>query len=265
MTTLTSRLGRRRGVSGLARAGLTARGLIYLLIGVLAIAVAAGRSAQETDQRGALNAVGQHAGGKLLLVLLALGFAGYALWRLSEAAWGVSYDPGTGPRLAALARALGYAALAASTVSVIVGGSGGSQANEQQSASARLMRAAGGRWLVGAIGLAVLAVGLWLVYQGLARKFTDGLRTASMSRRTRKVVEALGLIGTTARGLVFALAGALVVEAAVSFDPAKARGLDEALRTLAAQPYGKAMLAAVASGLVIFGIYGLAEARWHKT
>jgi hypothetical protein len=122
----------------------------------------------------------------------------------------------------------------------------------------------GGRWLVGAIGLAVVIVGLVLVVEGLRAKFMRLLETSRMSPRTRVVVKRLGMVGTAARGAIFALAGALVVEAAVNYQPSKARGLDKALLTLRDQPFGTALLALAALGLIIFGVYALCEARWHK-
>jgi hypothetical protein len=109
-----------------------------------------------------------------------------------------------------------------------------------------------------------LVVGLSLVIEGLRRKFVRTLRTGEMSRQTRRVVVGLGVIGTTARGVVFALAGGLVIDAAVRFDPAKARGLDEALRMLRDQPHGGLLLGAAAVGLLVFGVYGLCEARWRR-
>jgi sulfite exporter TauE/SafE len=95
-------------------------------------------------------------------------------------------------------------------------------------------------------------------------KFEKYLRTAQMSRTTRRTVHWLGTIGTVARGLVFALAGALVIEAAVQYKASKAGGPDVALHTLRNQPFGRYLLIAAGLGLIIFGLYGLCEARWRK-
>lgn len=254
-------------MEGGARLGLGARATIYLLMGTLALAVAFGRSTSETDQRGALKAVSQHSGGKVLLVLLAAGFAAYALWRLSQAAFGVPVDGnGAGPRLKSLVRGVAYASLAVTAVSVLAGsGSRTSQGDQQESLTARVMGHSGGRWLVGAAGLVVLGVGAVMVYEGATKKFEKYLRMQEMSSTTRSVVEKLGLVGTIARGVVIGLAGVLVADAAVEFEPDKARGLDGALRTLAGQPYGQTMLVLAALGLVAFGVYGFAEARWYRT
>jgi hypothetical protein len=265
VTQAARKASRSDAMEGGARLGLAARASIYLVMGLLALAVALGHSRSETDQRGAIKAVAQQSGGRLLLVVLAVGFAGYALWRFSEAAFGVVGD-GMGPRLKSLARGVVYASFAVTTVAILVGSGGsGSQASQQQGLTAKVMAHAGGRYLVGAVGLVVLVVGGTMVFEGVTRKFEKYLRMTQMSAATRVVVEKLGVVGTVARGLVIGLAGLLVLDAAVTYQPQKARGLDGALRTLAGQPYGKVLLVVAALGLVTFGLYGYAEARWHRT
>jgi hypothetical protein len=252
------------GAASVARAGLVARGVIYLLIGWVALMLALGRSNAEADQRGALKTLAGKPYGSAALWLLVVGFAAYALWRISEAFVGVTGEgSGAGPRAKSAVRGVIYAFFAVTTVSVLHG-SGASQATTQQDATARVMRHSGGRLAVGLVGVVVVIVGLTLILEGLRRSFVKTLRTGEMSNRTRAIVVKLGVIGTTARGIVFAIAGGLVIEAAVTFDPAKARGLDEALRTLRDRPYGAVALALAAIGLIIFGLYGLCEARWRK-
>jgi hypothetical protein len=249
----------------LARAGLTARGIIYLLIGLVAILIAAGHRGREADQSGALRLLASNPPGLVALWLLGLGFAAFALWQLSEATFGVTgAEPGAGPRLRALFSAIPYAGLSVLTFDVILG-TGGSQAKREQDWSATAMHYPGGRWLVGIIGLVIAIVGLVFVVQGVRAAFMGLLDTSQMSPRTEAMVKALGIIGSVARGLIFALAGALVVQAAVEYQPSKARGLDQALLTLRDQPFGAALLGLAALGLIVFGVYALCEARWHKT
>lgn len=248
----------------LARSGLTARGIIYLLVGGVAVLVALGHSSREADQRGALQLLADKPAGIILLWLLAIGFAAYALWRLSEAAFGVTGDPpGAGPRLKSLGRGLIYAGFAYLTFDVI-SGSRRSQSRQQEDMTATAMRHAEGRWLVGLVGAAVVIAGLVLVIEGARRKFMKYLRTWEMSRRTRRAIEILGVIGTIARGVVFALAGALVIDAAVTHQASQAGGIDKALLTLRNQPFGEVLVLLAALGLVVFGVYGLCEARWRK-
>jgi hypothetical protein len=249
----------------LARAGLTARGVLYILIGWVAILVALGHTSQEADQQGALQLLAAQPYGLVSLWLLGIGFAGYALWRLSEAAFGVTGEGnGAGPRLKSLVRALIYAFFAYLSFKIISGAGGGSQASKQQDITARVMHHTGGRWLVGLVGLAIVIAGLVLVAEGVRRKFLRYLRLAQMNPRTRRIVKWLGTIGTAARGAVFALAGILVIEAAVTYKPAKAGGIDNALLTLRNQPFGEFLLILAALGLIIFGVYGLCEARWRR-
>jgi hypothetical protein len=248
----------------LARAGLAARGVIYILIGWVAILVAIGHSSQEADQQGALQLLASKPYGLVSLWLLGIGFAGYALWRASEAAFGVTGDRNSaGPRLKSLARALVYAFFAYLTFKVIFG-SRGSQTQRQQDLTATAMQHPAGRWLVGVVGLVIVIVGVVLAVEGVKRKFMKYLRTSQMSPRTRRVVRWLGTIGSVARGAVFALAGILVIDAAVTHDPAKSGGIDKALLTLRGQPFGEFLMILAALGLIVFGVYGLCEARWRK-
>jgi len=248
----------------LARAGLTARGVIYILVGWVAVLVALGQTSREADQQGALQLLADKSYGLVSLWLLGIGFTAYALWRLSEAAFGVTGEPpGAGPRLKSLARSVIYAGFAYLTFEVIAGAAR-SQSRRQQDMTATAMQHPAGRWLVGIAGLAVVACGLVLVVEGARTKFMKYLRTGQMSARARRVVRLLGITGTIARGLVFALVGVLVIDAAVTHKASESGGIDKALLTLRDQPFGEFLMLAAALGLVIFGVYGLCEARWRK-
>lgn len=241
-----------------------ARGIIYILLGWVAALVALGHASREADQQGALQLLAGKPYGSVSLWLLGIGFAAYALWRLSEAAYGVAGEgKRAGPRLRSLGRAVIYAGLAYLTFEVL-SGTQGSQSGKQQDVTATIMQHTGGRWVVGIAGLIVVIIGLVLVMEGIHRTFMKYLRTSQLSPRTRRIVELLGVIGTIARGVVVALVGILVIDAAVSHNPAKSGGIDAALLTLRNEPAGPVLLILVALGLVIFGLYGLCEARWRK-
>jgi Domain of Unknown Function (DUF1206) len=230
------RASRSPAVDILARAGLTARGVIYLLIGWVALLVALGRSSREVDQQGALQLLAGKPYGLVSLWLLGLGFGAYALWRLGEAIFGVTGEPnGAGPRLISLVRVVIYTGLAYLTFTVI-SGTQRSQSRQQQDVTATAMRHTEGQWLVGVAGLVVVVIGLVLI----------------------------GVIGTIARGLVFALAGGLVIDAAVTHKASESGGLDKALLTLRNQPFGELLMLLAALGLAVFGIYALCEARWRR-
>lgn len=248
-----------------ARLGLASRACIYLLMSILAFEVAYGHTNKETDQRGALEALSTSGLGKVLLVLLAFGLACYALWRFSEAAFGVAgKGKRAAPRAKSFLRGLIYASFAFTAVEVLAG-AGGSQASQQKDMTAKVMAHPGGRLVVGAIGAVVVIVGLAMIYEGVKKKFLDNLDMSRATAAARKAVTRLGMVGTIARGAVIGLAGALVVDAAVTYSPTKAGGLDVALHTLAGQPYGKLLLTLAAAGLLAFALFGFAEARWHRT
>jgi TRAP-type C4-dicarboxylate transport system permease small subunit len=250
-----------------ARSGLAARGVVYLIIGFLAIDIAVGGgSSHQANQRGAFAELASQPGGAVLLVLVVIGLAGYACWRYAQAAVGTPEDgKKAGARAKSFGRAVVYTGLCASAISVLTGSSSSSQDQKSQGWTATFMHNAAGRWLVGLAGIVVFIVGVALIVEGIRRKFRKNLDTARMSARTEKVVTVLGTVGTTARGVVFALVGILVVDAAITEDPQKSRGLDGALRTLAHQSYGPWLLGLIALGLVAFGVFGLALAKWART
>lgn len=267
MAGLTARrVSRSDSLRRLGRLGLAARGTIYLLIGWLALLLAAGKRPPEADQRGAMQEASRHTGGFILLWAIAIGLSAYALWRWSEAAFGVV---GEGkdwkPRLQSAARGVVYAFFAVSAFNLLAHARSQSQAGQQELLTARAMSYRGGRIVVGLVGAVVVVIGLALVYEGVTRKFKKYFNLAEMPVASRRVVWILGTFGTAARGVVFALTGLFVIRAAWTYDPAKARGLDGALRTVADSSNGRLLVAVAGIGLIAFGIYGYAEAAWRRT
>ena len=254
-----------RWMRGLARAGLLARGVNYLLVGLLAVQVALGSRGTRADTTGALRTVARHPGGIVVLWLLAAGFAGLALWRFAETAYGQAGPGGQAAhkRLASLALGVLYAGICGVVVNFILGVGDTSSDAESKSFTARLLAHTGGQVLVAGAGVAAAAAGVGMGIYGLRRMFATYLRPGQMSAAVRKVVEGLGVTGYVTRGVVFCVAGAFLIDAAVTFDPRKAQGLDGSLRKIAATPLGPWLLFAVALGLVIFGLYSWCEARWR--
>jgi hypothetical protein len=254
-------------LKGLARGGLMARGVNYLLIGILAVQIGVGAGSEEADQSGILLAVARHPGGTIVLWLLAVGFAGLAIWRLAEVIYGRAGPEGHKPtnRLASLARGVFYGFVCVGMVGFLLGTGGHRSSNSQsKDLTAQFMSHAGGRWLVLLAGLVVVGMSIVMVVGALRKKFLKDLRVAEMSPHTRKAVETLGTVGNTARGVVFGVVGLFLVVAAVTFDPKKAQGLDGGLRKLATTPLGPWLLIAVALGLVTFGVYSCCESRWRN-
>jgi Domain of Unknown Function (DUF1206) len=252
-------------MSGLARAGLAARGVMYILIGVIAVQIAFGSTKQKAESTGAVRVVAATPFGSVLLWLLAIGFAGLTLWRLSEALWGGSEPDGHKPakRLGYAARAVLYGFITFGILKYALGlGAPSSSDKQSQDLTARAMQIPGGQVLVAIVGLVIAAAGLAVAYQAWKKKFLRQMRMGSASPATRKTVTRLGQAGGMARGTVFATAGVFLVVAAVNANPHQAKGIDSALRALAHTPLGPWLLVLVALGLVTFGVFSVCQARW---
>jgi len=271
-TVRTGRTGARRMARGsatesAARAGLTARGVIYLLVGVLALQIAFGDGEQQADRGGALAEIAEKPLGAVVLWALGIGLVGMALWRLSEVAFGSLGPDGrkATKRLLSAVRCVFYSFVAYSVLS-FAAGSGGSGSSDKQSkdVTARALEAPAGQWLVGAAAVGIVVAGVWIAGRAVLRKYHDKLKLGEMSPRTRRLVDVTGVGGGAARGVVFAAAGGYAVRAAVDYEPDKAKGLDDTLRSLAETPLGPWLLVCVAAGLVLFGLFSFAMARWRR-
>ncbi|RSN66756.1 hypothetical protein DMH12_00500 [Streptomyces sp. WAC 04229] len=252
---------------GAARAGLTARGVIYLLVGILALQIAFGSGNRQADRGGALEELADKPFGAVLLWALGIGLVGMALWRLSEAAFGATGKDGhkAKKRLPAAARCVFYAFVAYSVLA-FAAGAGGSGSSDQQSrdVTAKVMEMPAGQWIVGLAGAGVVVAGVVIAVQALRRSYHKKLKLGALSSRARTLLDVTGVGGGVARGAVFAAAGAFAVRAAVDYEPDQAKGLDDTLRSFADTPLGPWLLALVAAGLVLFGVFSFALARWRR-
>ncbi len=255
------------GMRWLARAGLVARGIMYVLIGWIAVEVAFDHSRQQADRTGALHAIGATPVGGILLWLLVVGFIGMTLWRLAEAAYGSPGSSGrkASHRILALGKAVIYAVIAYGVLKYALG-AGAPQSSDKQSVdlTATLMKYPGGRLLVIVIGLVIIGAGVYLAYQAWRKEFLRDLQLGQLRARTRRIVEWLGEFGGIARGIVFVTAGIFLVVAAAEAKPQQAKGIDSALRALAGTPLGPWLLVLVAIGLIMFGVFSCCEAKWMR-
>jgi Domain of Unknown Function (DUF1206) len=248
-----------------ARIGLVAYGITHLLVAWLALHVAFGTGGgRRTDQNGAFQTIAAQPFGRVLLWVLVIGFVAVGLWRLGQAVFATAgvqdVKEQVKKRVESGARAAVFLALAAIAAKVAAGGgsSGGGQ-----KAAAGVLGWPGGRFLVGIVGLAILAVAVMKAKHGWEKKFLEEMNTPS-DRHARQVVERLGQVGSIAKAVSVGLIGVLVVVAAVRFDPSKANGLDPALKALAGQPFGMFLLAAVALGLAAYGVFCFFDAKYHR-
>jgi hypothetical protein len=249
-----------------ARAGYFAKGIVYLIIGGLAAVAAFGAGGQTTGSEGALVTILRQPFGSVLLAIIALGLMGYVFWRVVQ----TTMDPehkgsdaeGLTIRAYYLVSAVTYGALVVSAVRLIMGGGGSSGGAEQQTAT--LMSQPFGRWLVGLVGLLVIAAAIHQWVRAWKAKFRRRMAYEKVGPEAERWLVRLGRAGLTARGVVFAIIGGFLLSAAVRADPEQAMGLGEALATLEAQAYGPWLLAAVAIGLLLYGVHQLVKARLRR-
>ncbi len=255
------------------RLGLVAKGVSYALIGILALQIPLGQGGQAADRQGVLRQLATESWGPAALIALAVGFAGYALWRLCDALFDRGNEGDDASGLAKRAKALGvgalYVASAVVAVSLVVssrpsGTGGGSGTGDESQETARVLEWPAGRWLVLAVAIGFLAAGLYNVYRGVVRKFRERLERGEMGPHVERWAVASGVAGHVARGVVFSLVGVFLAKAAIEYDPAEAIGIDGALLKLVEQPAGPLLLGAVAAGLVAYALYCLVEARYRR-
>lgn len=249
-----------------AQAGLVARGLLYAMVGVLALQIAfGGGSGEQASQQGALQTIAQGPFGTVLVGLVGVGLAGYAIWRLTQFFTEKGDEDNQAKdwvvRASFIVRALIYGALSFLAFRIAFGGGGGGGGGSQ-SLTARVMEVTGGRILVGLVGLIVIGVACYQAYQAYSADFMDEMQTQQMNRTTRTWVRRIGVLGHSGRAVVFGLLGVFIIRAAVEFDPNEAVGFDGALQRLAQQPAGTWLLPLTALGLFAYGVYSIVRGRY---
>lgn len=256
--------------SGLARFGLVAKGVLYMTLGVLALQLAFGNgSTGQASQTGAIQALKDAPAGTLLVGLLALGLLAHGVWQLVITSTG---DPVEGSdakmRVKYAVKTVLYLGLGGLAVSVLFGagsssrGGGGGGGTER--AASTLLGMPGGTWIAAGIGVIIIGVGIYeLVAHSLHTTFMERINRTSHGEVRRNVRRA-GRAGYAALGVVSIVTGGFFVVAALRHDPQQAKGMSGALQTLADQPWGPWLLASVAAGLLLYGVFALAEARYRR-
>jgi Domain of Unknown Function (DUF1206) len=251
---------RRAHVAGLV--GLVARGVLYLVLAVLALGLVFGKSrGNDVDARGAMEELTRHGLGSVLLVLLAIGFAGFALWYAYEALTGHDTRRDGSDRVADGARVLVYGLLCVLAVSFLLSANrGGDTDRTEQTWTAKVLEWPGGRLLVGAMGLAAVGIGLYLAWRAVSGGRQDSRAVLEAAPRETHALHVLGAIGNVARGAVVVLIGIFLTAAALEHDPGETAGVDGSLKRLLDEPYGDALVVVVAIGLAAFAAYSVARA-----
>jgi hypothetical protein len=255
-------------IERLARLGYAVKGVVYVLVGCLAAAAARGLRDVPSGSREVFAVVLAKPFGRVLLATIALGLAGYVLWRVVAAVADPQRKGSDAKGLVVRAYYLGsaavHAALVAAAVRLLLGNGGGGGAGGDQAPSriAVLMAKPFGRWLVAAVGVAVLAAAARQVQLALGR-YHKKLRVDRVPSPARPWVGPVVGFGLSSRAVVFAIIGGFLLVAALHRDPHQARGLSGALRAVEAQPAGVWLLAVVAAGLAAYGVFQLLEARYR--
>ncbi len=251
-------------VQWIARAGLAAYGVVWLLVAAAAIQVALGGGGS-ADKSGALEAIAGSPPGLVVLWLITIGLVVLVAWQLVEAIWGDRWVSAPGRRLwrrvIHIGEAIAFGALAYSAGKIALAGG---DAPKKSSEASGLFALPGGQTTVAAIGVGVLVIAAYLVYRGLTKSFLQDLDLTNADARAARWATRLGQIGWAALGFTFATIGVLLLVAAVRFDPAQPVGLDAGLKTLAGQPYGPYLLLLLALGVACYGAYCLFDARYRK-
>ena len=253
-------------VERLARVGYIAKGVIYAVIGFLAFREAVGAGGRSTDPSGAIHSIGTQPFGGVMLALLAVGLACYALWKVVQ---GVKDPDGKGSDAHGIVRRAAYVGsgalyglLAYTAAQSILGAEDTSE--DAATASAMALQPPVGPILVGLVGVVVVAVGLYQLYAAYEAKFRDDLRLTQMGEAEERWVIYAGRIGTAARAVAIGVAGTFLLLAAYQSDPSEARGLGAALETVQHQPLGPYMLGTIAIGLLVYGAFMFAIARYRR-
>jgi hypothetical protein len=257
-------------MSWLARFGYAIKGIVYLIVGALAIKIAVGSSSAPPDQQGALQTIYGQPFGKVLLLIVAIGLFAFALWSFIQAIFdteGYGKDAkGIISRLGYAATGVGYAGVGVGAYHLATGtGSAGkSLTATTQDGTALLLQHSYGVAVVVIIGLIVIGIAIFLFIKAYQGKFRRHLNLTTVNFRLRNFLVGLGRFGYAAMGVVYGIIGIFLIVAALQHNPGKAKGLDTALLELARQPFGMFLLAIVALGFIAYGVYSFVEARYRR-
>lgn len=254
-------------VQRLARMGYAAKGVVYLIIGGIAAQAAFTPAERVEGSEGALASILDKPFGKTLLGIVTVGLVGYVVWRVVQAVMDPEHGghgaKRAGMRASYAISAAAYAGLTLEAVRMLRGSGGGQGGGGAQHWTAAVMEKPFGQWLVGLVGVGIAGYGVYQVVKAFKSDLDKRLNLEGSAVATRRRVVAVGRAGTAARGVVLVIVGWLVIQAARTYDPARAKGLQGALNTLRDAAYGKYLLAAVALGLIAYGIFQLVKARYR--
>ncbi|WP_300018390.1 DUF1206 domain-containing protein [Pseudonocardia sp.] len=256
-----------RVVDALGRVGLVGYGLVHLMVAWLALQLALRMPDAPADAAGAVGAISRLPGGFAALAVGAAGLTAFALWQLAAAAVGFRWVHGgerVRKRFGAVAKSIATGGLAVITVDYLLGPARPGGDSAARSLAAALLEQQAGRWLLGGAAVTIMVLAVMMTYTGVRRTFLGDLDLDAVPAAGRAVIAGLGVAGHLSRALVLAVVGVLTGVAALTGDPARAGGLDAALRALGSAAPGSAVLTLVAAGIGAFGLFCLADAATRR-
>ncbi|ALD22376.1 DUF1206 domain-containing protein [Hymenobacter sp. DG25A] len=253
------------GIRALARFGFAAKGVVYFLMGILALLAATGQQGGQTaDKEQAVQTVQSLPGGQVLLGLIAFGLLGYIIWRFTQALRDTenkgSDAKGLGRRLGYAGSGLVYASVAWYAAQLAMNGYADKGGNARQDLTAKVLNWPAGEWLVMLLGLIIIGTGLYQIYRAYSGSFSKHVNDSGLPANQQQIVYRTGQVGYTARGIVLGIIGYFFVQAGRQHRAAAVGTTDEAFDFLAAM--GPAALAIVALGLMAYGLYMLVRAKY---
>jgi Domain of Unknown Function (DUF1206) len=244
------------------RIGLVSYGVVHLVLAWLAIQLALGSPEGSASSQGAFQQMAETTPGQISLYVVAFGFLALVVWQALEAGWGHRDEDGgkrVFKRVTSAGKAVLYAVLGVGAFKVATGSSAGGGGTDGP--TAQVMSLPAGQLIVGAVGLGIIAVAGFLIYRGWTEKFRSKLEAEGQTGADGSAYILFGKLGYIFKGIALALVGLLFVFAAVTHDPNKSAGLDQALRALQQQPFGAPVLFGIALGFACYGLFCFAWAR----
>ena len=253
-------------IERLGRIGFATKGVVYTIIGIMAVRAASSAGGSTEGTQGAIREIAEQPFGEVLLVLTGIGLLGYAIWRFIEAGFGRNSGSGDAKdlakRVAYAVSGLTYLGLALSCVRIVLGGSTSGGEDSGQEGTAWLLAQPFGRVLVGIVGAVIIGVGIYQLREGIGGRFMK--RYGGLDSDQWRWVRRVGRFGLSARAVTFMIIGGFLIQAGIQSDPSETRGLGGALQAVAHQPYGPWLLGVVALGLISFGLYCFTMARYRR-
>jgi hypothetical protein len=252
----------------MARFGYLSKGAVYIVIGILAVMTAFGLHGKLTTSSGALYTIAKQPFGSVVLMVLAVGLAGYAMWQVIMTV----FDPehkgndakGWIARISYLIIAAIYFGLCINAIKIIFRASISTSSEKYQTLSAKALAQPLGQAIIALIGAVIIGVGIYNFYKACTEKFKHKLKRHEMNKEEWKIAIYIGKFGLAAHGVVFAIIGFFLIRTAIQANPAETKGLDGALAELAKQPFGPVLLTVVALGLVAYGGYLFFKAKYRR-